>query len=316
MSIVYFIQEGNEGPIKIGFSNKLVDRLASIQTGNPRELRLLGWLKGNQAKESEIQDKFANYRIRGEWFEPSPELLDFIKNVTVRTTSDLQEKLGKFERKNVHNLNFLWDNWLPRSECSMIVGQPATCKTLFALDVLCHLLNGNLMPDGTLPKRQHNNFIWLDADRNLSLLCHHIKCWLELGILKDEVNLQYIYPLEADDREVLDLTQTKYQNRLIEMVDNLKPEWVIVDSILWSVTRPKELAKTLDFLNRMAAKFEIAVTATYPNMSKKLFDHCRFIIGMEPPKILIHKSNNSSDLSINFKLKTLSNDGVQLIYTP
>lgn len=77
--MIYFIQSGDGGTIKIGFTNRsAVDRLADLQTGNPNTLRLLGELTGTAADELELHYHFAEYRIRGEWFSPVEQLLSFI----------------------------------------------------------------------------------------------------------------------------------------------------------------------------------------------------------------------------------------------
>ncbi len=79
LTSIYFVQEGSKGPIKIGVSAEVACRFSSIQVGNPRRLRLLGTAPcyGKQL-EIEIHRKFSHLRIRGEWFRPAPELLDFI----------------------------------------------------------------------------------------------------------------------------------------------------------------------------------------------------------------------------------------------
>src|SRR5689334_18091148 len=46
---VYFIQAGENGPIKIGYTFKNVaDRLAGIQTGNHEECKILGVIPGDR----------------------------------------------------------------------------------------------------------------------------------------------------------------------------------------------------------------------------------------------------------------------------
>lgn len=74
-NFVYFVQCGEDGPIKIGTAKDLRMRLSSLQIGCPYELRLLGAREGDMLTESELHRRFARYRIRGEWFEPSEGLL-------------------------------------------------------------------------------------------------------------------------------------------------------------------------------------------------------------------------------------------------
>jgi Meiotically up-regulated gene 113 len=76
---LYFIQAGEIGPIKIGYSHDPATRLAELQIGNPEELRLLGAfegpLQGIEAMEAGWHYVFWAARIRGEWFKPIPKLL-------------------------------------------------------------------------------------------------------------------------------------------------------------------------------------------------------------------------------------------------
>lgn len=80
---VYFIQD--EGvDIKIGFSERdPMARLSAMQTGNPRELRLLAFMDGSRSTEAMLHEKFSEFRVRGEWFRPEPYLLGFISAVAL-----------------------------------------------------------------------------------------------------------------------------------------------------------------------------------------------------------------------------------------
>lgn len=75
---VYFVQAEN-GLIKIGVSNDPRARLRSLQTGSPVDLTLLGAAPGRgREMEAELHERFAAHRVRGEWFQPAPELIAYI----------------------------------------------------------------------------------------------------------------------------------------------------------------------------------------------------------------------------------------------
>ncbi len=77
--MIYFIQcGGNDGPIKIGYSNNVDGRVEVLQVGCPYELKLLWKIQGTGEKEAEIQERFKDDKIRGEWFKASKNLLAFI----------------------------------------------------------------------------------------------------------------------------------------------------------------------------------------------------------------------------------------------
>jgi predicted GIY-YIG superfamily endonuclease len=80
--IIYFIQEEPDGAIKIGQTSNISKRLASLQTGGARQLKVLHSFevsdeRANQ-EEKHIHHCFRNRRMRGEWFSPCPYMYDYI----------------------------------------------------------------------------------------------------------------------------------------------------------------------------------------------------------------------------------------------
>lgn len=77
-SFVYAIRAVRGGPVKIGHC--IVDaktRLRGLQTSNPNKLELLGSAAGTRGDEQAILAFFADNRVRGEWFRPTPRVLAF-----------------------------------------------------------------------------------------------------------------------------------------------------------------------------------------------------------------------------------------------
>ena len=84
--MIYFIQSGSDGPIKIGTSDDPLARIAQLQGANPRRLRFIGCGLGWPESEAGLLRQFAHLRTAGgaEWFEPAPELLECIADITRR----------------------------------------------------------------------------------------------------------------------------------------------------------------------------------------------------------------------------------------
>jgi hypothetical protein len=87
---VYFIQSGGDGgPIKIGHSVDVADRLKTLQTSSPFELVLLGTMKFEhpwQAAAFEHRlhhEVFWDLRLRGEWFRCDARILRFVRTVVM-----------------------------------------------------------------------------------------------------------------------------------------------------------------------------------------------------------------------------------------
>ena len=76
--MIYFIQSGTNGPIKIGQSDNPEERMAQLQIGCPYKLKLIWVYKGADITESELHAEFGHERIRGEWFRPSKKIFRFM----------------------------------------------------------------------------------------------------------------------------------------------------------------------------------------------------------------------------------------------
>jgi Meiotically up-regulated gene 113 len=79
-SDVYFIQQGKDGPIKIGSTTNITKRLKELQQANPNTLHIMHTTTGGQNLERHLHKIFSKYRIIGEWFEPVDEILMLIEN--------------------------------------------------------------------------------------------------------------------------------------------------------------------------------------------------------------------------------------------
>ncbi len=67
-SFVYVIQAEPGTPIKVGVAKNPRSRLATLQTGNPAELRLLFVVPGSHTLEAGLHRRLKDSAVRGEWF--------------------------------------------------------------------------------------------------------------------------------------------------------------------------------------------------------------------------------------------------------
>lgn len=77
-TFVYFIQVGEDGPIKIGFSRNPKERLEDLQGANFERLRLVYFCPGSRENESQLHAWFRAARGCGEWFKPVVGIADLI----------------------------------------------------------------------------------------------------------------------------------------------------------------------------------------------------------------------------------------------
>lgn len=82
---MYFIQAGENGPIKIGSSINPEKRRGLLQMGNAEELKVVLAIPGGERRERAAHKRFRHLRIRGEWFLPGFQLTSYIERQRART---------------------------------------------------------------------------------------------------------------------------------------------------------------------------------------------------------------------------------------
>ncbi|WP_445222199.1 GIY-YIG nuclease family protein [Bradyrhizobium sp. Pa8] len=76
--VVYFFQTGEF--IKIGKSDAWRERLSGLQTASPYRIDPLLVLRATPGLERQLHIQFKASHIRGEWFRPTADLMQFIED--------------------------------------------------------------------------------------------------------------------------------------------------------------------------------------------------------------------------------------------
>lgn len=83
-SYIYFIRHVPSDCVKIGRSRLPKQRLSGLRVAhpNPDDLQPIAAVPGGGDIERELHERFADARKSGEWFEPVPEIEEYIETVT------------------------------------------------------------------------------------------------------------------------------------------------------------------------------------------------------------------------------------------
>ncbi len=73
VTVIYFIC--SPSAVKIGMAKDAQRRLGVLQTSHPETLALVATCEGGRQLEGEYHRRFAEHRLRGEWFSRAPEIL-------------------------------------------------------------------------------------------------------------------------------------------------------------------------------------------------------------------------------------------------
>ena len=82
MGTIYFVSYHDGGPIKIGYTTNLNERMRHLQTASPYDMKLLAKVSGDTLVERWFHAEFAEHNLRGEWFEPAQPILDEIERLS------------------------------------------------------------------------------------------------------------------------------------------------------------------------------------------------------------------------------------------
>jgi len=77
--MLYAIQVGTEGPVKLGTSADPLARLRALQTSHYLRLHLRAVWQGDRTDEQALHGRFADARLHGEWFTCTPELHELLR---------------------------------------------------------------------------------------------------------------------------------------------------------------------------------------------------------------------------------------------
>lgn len=73
MSVIYFVQSGQDGPVKIGLcaDGSFQQRLRTMQAGNPEPLLVRALYAGDRADQLQEQLRHRDRRLGDDWFAPN-----------------------------------------------------------------------------------------------------------------------------------------------------------------------------------------------------------------------------------------------------
>lgn len=108
--MIYFIQQGDDGPVKIGYATVIEKRLRALQSASPHQLKVIGSMQGSVIDERKLHIQFSKHRLQGEWFEPDIEIIKYasecnnnklFQDSAMLPTNDLDVLLLRIEVKTI-----------------------------------------------------------------------------------------------------------------------------------------------------------------------------------------------------------------------
>ena len=121
-------------------------------------------------------------------------------------------------------VTWLWPGWLPVGMLTLLAARPGLGKSMLALDLAGRIIAGQPWPDGAPQTEPGAPCIYVDGENIPEVHNERAAAW--------DLDRDQLYMLLPDEEDVLvDLSTTKYQELLSQMVYRLEPALVIIDSL-------------------------------------------------------------------------------------
>jgi hypothetical protein len=145
-------------------------------------------------------------------------------------------------------IEWVWKDHIPRGLLSILGASQGSGKSFVALDFAYRIIHNIGFPDGAPIMRPGANIIYVDAEAVPQIMRERANYY--------RMDQKKLFPMLADPGEMIDLGLQKYQDRLTEMVEYLKPELIIIDSLSSIHTRGQnnveDLRALVGYLIRLA----------------------------------------------------------------
>jgi len=159
---------------------------------------------------------------------------------TIRSLDDIGPDLPPIE--------WVWKDHIPRGLLSILGASQGSGKSFVGLDFAYRIIHNIGFPDGASIMRPGANIIYVDAEAVPQIMRERANYY--------KMDQKKLFPMLADSGEMIDLGLQKYQDRLTEMVEYLKPELIIIDSLSSVHTRGQnnveDLRALVGYLIRLA----------------------------------------------------------------
>jgi len=166
------------------------------------------------------------------------------------------------------SIKWHWCGWLPRGFVTCIVGEPGVGKSQITLAIVKSLITGAAWPDGTAGPGKSGKIIWCDTEASQALLSERIQNWKLPG--------ERVLMPGDDPLTTINLSEEKNHKVLREMVMNIRPIALVVDSLVGSHSgeenSSKDMRRVMSFLAGLARDANILIIVIHHLRKRGLND--------------------------------------------
>jgi hypothetical protein len=152
-------------------------------------------------------------------------------------------------------IKYLWKDWIPLGMITLFGAMPGAGKSMVALDLCKRIIHGENWPDGALNIFGGRKVIYVDAELVPQITLARATAW--------KMDFSKLYLMMPEPNEMIDFLRESDRDRLVEMVHEINPAMVVIDSLSTISSKGEnsveEVRQILSFLNELSGDFGIAL---------------------------------------------------------
>lgn len=169
-------------------------------------------------------------------------------------------------------LEWLWDDWLPRRHVSLLVSYGGVGKSFIVLDWLSRWLMQREAPDGQCFHRQGDTAVFCDGEDFFQAYAQRTRDWQAANLWPQNKKTgiflhrrlhkskEYRLTKEITKWQLIDFANQQEQDRLVNLVYRRRPEILVIDSISSTFadsTFDKEVREPLGFITALTDEYNL-----------------------------------------------------------
>lgn len=120
-------------------------------------------------------------------------------------------------------IEWLWRGWIPRGMLSLLGAVPGAGKSLTTLDLARRVIHGVGWPDGSQVENPGSTVVYVDAENVPMIHNARAERW--------EMDRSRLFMLLPETNSLMDFSNQRDRDRLVELLHGVAPELVIIDSL-------------------------------------------------------------------------------------
>lgn len=120
-------------------------------------------------------------------------------------------------------IEWLWRGWIPRGMLSLLGAVPGAGKSLTTLDLARRVIHGLGWPDGSVIENPGSTVVYVDAENVPMIHNARAERW--------EMDRSRLFMLLPETNSLMDFSNQRDRDRLVELLHGVAPELVIIDSL-------------------------------------------------------------------------------------